>query len=514
MARCCCMLVMASLSASTVHGGGGGVGCTDSGADNFVPAAEVDSGGCLYSCAGLRARLHAPSEASCLIYDSAAKSWPRGQGPVIIPAGDAWIIQGRPPAGWRPGQPEREAQPSSLPLLDVGLDVRGSSPQAWVSLRYVNSSCPPSNSNGGAITARNSIVAAEHSIFEANAANADGGAIYVVSSSLSISHSWLEGNTALFDNGGAVWAESSSVSVSRSVLSRNRAPDGGGGAIWSNNGNLSVESCWFEGNEVAHDGGAIAQHSGGALTLQSSLFYRNVAGGFGGAVDLWTASADLSGVLSACHGVGNLPASAVVVIEGNGVTAVSYTQADLLLRAAPPAAMARVGTGDHEGAGQLESEDDEWAYLSYVYPESRPCKLEPMPALAVLPAAGPCSKAAGGGVAEGQSCSLSCASSSSSSSSKPVLEGDRVAKCSSGSLLWKARCLAAATPPNDSPEQGPHHGKAYLMTVLSLVCTAMLAFLCIVGGGAAWQRRQQRQQQHEHIGAPLLIGGGSGKLKV
>ena len=264
------LLLVSSLSAPRHPA----AGCTDAGAENFEPSAAVDSGGCAYNCASLRARLSAPTAARCLIYDAASGTWPP-KGPSLaggsglrrhIGTGEAWVIQGLPPKGWRRDQPQHEARPSALPPLEP-LDLQGSVPSrggpAWVNLRYINftSGVPGSSNQGGAINAHKSTVVVDHCLFLGNTVPADGGAIYASTSKFTISRSWFEGNTASYDNGGAVCAKSSTMRIEHTLFSRNSAKGGGGGAILNNNGQLNLTDCWFVSNEAQQDGGAINQHS-------------------------------------------------------------------------------------------------------------------------------------------------------------------------------------------------------------------------------------------------------------
>jgi hypothetical protein len=119
-------------------------GCTDSAADNYDSGAAVDSGECGYTCGSLAAKLGAPAETECLIYDPKAGQWPDSLGKGssrTIASGKSFVVQGRPAKGWISGRAANESRPVWLPPLGFRLWVgENGGAQANLILRYANAS--------------------------------------------------------------------------------------------------------------------------------------------------------------------------------------------------------------------------------------------------------------------------------------------------------------------------------------------------------------------------------------
>eukprot|EP01047_Picozoa_sp_COSAG01_P017230 COSAG01_NODE_908_length_12794_cov_119.794171_2_plen_1484_part_00 len=150
-------------------------GCTDSGARNFDVYATIDNGTCAYDCGTLLNATGAVMAGRCFISRAVAiETSARDRCLVISKVAMARsnipcrIVQGQPPAGWRPRHIWKQSDLVKLVILSYHLPIINN---AQITLRYINTTTGQQHAaNGGALTVQRSNVTIEHTCFITNAA--------------------------------------------------------------------------------------------------------------------------------------------------------------------------------------------------------------------------------------------------------------------------------------------------------------------------------------------------------
>ena len=271
-------------------------GCTDEAADGFDTEAIVDDGSCTYTCAHLRMRSSVTqSEGGCVIFDT-DQGWHRyasngsalTNGPQMIydiPAGESWVIQGRPLAGSSFAQPAYTEYNGRLNCDNANMTVR------YVTM--TNQHGATGGLKAGAWSGGlNSWTEMSHALL------ADNDASYGGACTCDDKCTWdrvtISDNTGLARGGAFESGYPSLLTWRHSRFERNVALVKEGGAIYAYSGAMVVaEFTHFVANE-AKLGGAIALESGCTARLTSVLFERNRATVKGGAIYLAMAVAELT----------------------------------------------------------------------------------------------------------------------------------------------------------------------------------------------------------------------------
>ena len=118
--------------------------------------------------------------------------------------------------------------------------------------------------------------------FSFNIANINGGAIHITNSRLNLTESLFKFNQVkgIYSNGGGISAENSNIYIEKSIFLNNSADEGG--AIYSINSTLVIFNSSFYNNNANWYGGALVSDS--RLSIYDSNFNNNLAGYKGGSI--------------------------------------------------------------------------------------------------------------------------------------------------------------------------------------------------------------------------------------